>query len=57
MLRQSKTRGRFGVIREALWGRFGVEKAALPGALWGRFGAEKAALFTPVLTTLSHPTH
>jgi hypothetical protein len=51
MLRQSDNRGRFGVIREALWRRFGVEKAALPGALWGRFGAEKAALFTPTPST------
>ena len=44
MLRQSTTRGRFGEIREALWRRFGVEKAALPGALWGRFGAGKGSV-------------
>ena len=51
MLKQSNNRGRFGEIREALWRRFGVEKAALPGALWGRFGAEKAAFFTPIANT------
>ena len=57
MFRYPNTRGRFGVIREALWGRFGVEKAALPGALWGRFGGAKAALFTPIPTYPSHSTH
>jgi hypothetical protein len=33
------------VIRAALWGRFGVEKAALREALWGRFGGAMGALF------------